>query len=89
MQSHYSSPWKIPRNPTPHLNLSAIHDSAAEAPQLLVLIDKGAKRSKTKEIISLIGRLWPQECTSDSRKANRALHKDGATTMGESMVQDW
>jgi hypothetical protein len=63
--------------------LSAIRDSAATAPQLLALIDKGAKESKTKENL---GRLWPQEC-SDSRKVNLALHKDGTTAMGESMVR--
>ena len=60
------------------LYLSATHDSAARAPQLLALIDKGAKESKTKENL---GRLWPVEC-SDSRKVNRALHKDGTTAMG-------
>ena len=70
-------------DPTLHSDLSAIHDSAAKAPQLLALIDKGAKESKTKENL---GRLWPQEC-SDSRKVNLALHKDGTTAMGESMVR--
>jgi hypothetical protein len=36
-------------DPTLHSDLSAIHDSAAKAPQLLALIDKGAKESKTME----------------------------------------
>lgn len=41
----------IPLESNDTLDLSAIqgHDSAAEAPQLLALIDKGAKESKTKD----------------------------------------